>query len=116
MKNTLIAISLMLVTTCSAQIGLITLDKKAKEVPIGQWFTYTQKEWNNSVIYLNHTDEVHEKLNEILEENGIFFEDHKIDGEGDKFWQFIQKNGYLSYVYLVPDDEGWMRIIVITED
>jgi hypothetical protein len=116
MKIIFIAISLMVVTTCSAQIGLITLDKKAKEVPIGQWFTYAQKEWNNSVIYLNHTEEVHKKLNEILEENEIFFEDYKIDAEGDKYWKFIQKNGYLSYVYLVSDDEGWMRIIVNTEN
>ncbi len=116
MKNVLLALALLVGATCTAQIGLITLDKKAKEVPVGQWYTYAHKKWKNSVIYLNNTQEVHEKLNEILGENRIFFEEYKIDEDGDKFWVFTQENGYVSHVFLVPEEEeGWLKIIIVTE-
>jgi hypothetical protein len=115
MKTTLLAIALLIGASCTAQIGLITLNKKAKNIPIGQWYTYTMKNWGNSVVYLNKTEEVHEKLNEILRENEVFFEEYKIDEDGDKYWVIKQANGFLSHVFLIPDDEGWMKILVLTE-
>jgi hypothetical protein len=102
-------------SACTAQIGVITLPKKAKEVPVGQWFTYRFKSWNNCVSLLNTNDLIHEKLSEILKENDLFFEEYKIDEDGDKYWVADKDNGFKSYVYLIPDKDGWSNITVYTE-
>jgi hypothetical protein len=115
MKTTLLAVAILVGSTCTAQIGLITLPKNAKEVPIGQWYTYRFKLWDNNVTFLNTNDLVNEKLSEILKENDLFFEEYKIDEFGDKYWVADKTNGFQSHIYLIQDEEGWSRITVYTD-
>jgi hypothetical protein len=115
MKTTLFAVLVLVGSACAAQIGVVTLPKRAKEVPVGQWFTFKLQSWNNTVSFYNTDELVHEKLSEILKENELFFEEHQIDQDGDKYWVLDKENGFTSYMYLIPDKEGWSNITVYTE-
>jgi hypothetical protein len=115
MKTTLLAVMVLVGSACAAQIGVITMNRFTKEVPVGHWYTFRIKSWKHTVAYYDSTERVVERLNEILEENDVFFEEHQTDTEGNKYWEIENASGFWSTIYLEPEeDKGWSRVTVYT--
>jgi hypothetical protein len=67
------------------------------------------------VFYHAEHSIVLEKLNEILEQEGLFFEEYQTDEAGDKYWYAEKENSFPSYIYLVLDPDGYSTITIYTE-
>ena len=115
MKTTLLAVAILVGSACAAQIGLITLPRRAKEVPLAQWYTVQRKSFQNNVLFYAEKGVVLTKLNQMMEDEGLFFEEFQLDDEGNKYWTAEKENGFTSYIYLIPDDEEYFWINVVTE-
>jgi hypothetical protein len=115
MKQLFLAVSILIGADCIAQIGIITLDKRAEELPVGQWYTYSTKDFRNNVLFYQEEIVVMEKIDEILRDHSVFFEEFKLDEFGDKFWVLEKENGFTSTLYLIPGADGWSYINVYTE-
>ncbi|MFN5912061.1 MAG: hypothetical protein ACK45H_12050 [Bacteroidota bacterium] len=114
MKTTFLAVAVLLGSACAAQIGVITLPKRAKEVPVGQWYTVQDKHHQNNVLFYAEKDVVFAKLYQMLEDEGLFFEQFELDEQNAKYWTAEKENGFTSFIYLIPDDGTYFWINVVT--
>ncbi len=113
MKTTLLAAAILIGSSCAAQIGVVTMNRNTKVVPVGHWYNFHIRSWKNTIAFYAPTAEVLEELNEILEDNALFFEEHQKDEEGNKYWEIENENGFISTIYLEPEEEdGWSRMTI----
>lgn len=114
MKKTLLAVAILIGSNCAAQIGVVTLKKRDKLVPVAQWYTVQDKNHKDNVLFYADKATVLAKLNSMLEEEDLFFEEFKLDEEDTKYWEVEKENGFNSTIYLIQDSEEYYWINVVT--
>jgi hypothetical protein len=116
MKKTLLAVAILIGSSCAAQIGVVTLKKRDKLVPVAQWYTMQNRGLQHNVFFYADKETVLAKLNSMLEEEDLFFEEFKLDEVDSKYWEVEKENGWHSTIYLIQDSEteGYFWINVVT--
>ncbi len=110
----LLAVAILIGSSCAAQIGVITLKKREKLLPVAQWYTMQSKAYTDNVFFYAKKEVVFAKLNEMLEDEGLFFEEFELDENNNKYWTVEKGNGFTSFINLFEDANDFFWINVYT--
>jgi hypothetical protein len=114
-KLFLIVISVILTLQSFSQVGVITIEKDATEVPMGHWYVSKDKSLDNHAFFYENQKFVESLLQDILLAEGqdIDFPEGK-DGDGDLYWEIVWESGFVSIIYLTTTD-GFSLLTCFTE-
>lgn len=83
-------------------------------VPVAQWYTIQNRGYQHNVLFYAEKEVVLVKLNKMLEDEGLFFEEFELDEVNTKYWTVEKENGFTSFIYLIEDDHDYFWINVVT--
>lgn len=111
----LIVVFALLSLQSFTQVGVITIEKDDKEVPVGHWYVAKDKKLDNHAFYYDSEDSVKELLQNILlsQDQDIDFPKGK-DEEGDIYWLVVWESGFTSTIYITTV-KGFSLLTVVTE-
>ncbi len=120
MKAFLILIILLVTNFIYSQIGVVTVRKKDKTVPIGMWFVSTEKERKNQMYYMSECEvEINNVLINVFKSVLYNKVDYplSIDNFENPYWCAILNNGYYVTIYLDKPTSNFKyhMITIITE-
>jgi len=115
MKNFLfLLLALLSSGSLFSQIGIVTIEKKSELVPVEQWYTIRDKEFDNHAFYYAETKKTKLFLSELLKEYDLDIDfPEKVDTDGDPYWIIENENGYTTYLYLTHADEDSIITAVV---
>ena len=115
MKNFLfILIALLSTSSLFSQVGIVTIEKNSELVPVEQWYTIRDKEFDNHTLYYAETKKTKLFLRELLKEFDLDIDfPENVDTDGDPYWIIENENGYTTYVYLSLADEDSIITAVV---
>jgi hypothetical protein len=120
MKSFLVLITLLITNFVYSQIGVVTVRKKDKVVPLSMWFVSTEKERRNQMYYMSEYEgEINEVLNNVLSDLYIEFEfPIGRDGSENPYWGVELENDYYITVYLdYPTKEfKYYMVTIVTQE
>jgi hypothetical protein len=113
-KLFLIVVSLLFTLQSFSQVGVITIDKDAIEVPLGHWYVSKDKNLDNHSFFYEEQKFVESLLQNILlgEGQDIDFPKGK-DKSGDLYWEIVWESGFVSTIYITTVD-GFSLITCFT--
>lgn len=114
-RNFFIIAFILLGFQISAQVGVITIEKNAVEVPLGHWYISRDKNLDNHAFFYSDNETVKSLLQSILlkEDQDIDLPLGK-DSEGDEYWEVNWESGYKSTIYITTKD-GFSLLTCFTE-
>jgi hypothetical protein len=120
MKTILLTLSLILSNLIYSQIGVVTVEKHDKTVPLNMWFVSNEKDSKNQMFYMSEDGgEIGEVLANVLYDLGIEI-DFPIgrDSVENPFWGTALENGFYVTVYLdYPTNEfKYNMITIVTQE
>lgn len=119
MKKVVLTVALALSSLfASAQLGVVTLEKNHKNVPIGFWYVVNGKGFENQMFFFDTDQNINIKLNALLKENGLDIELPKgKDEEGDTYWTIYNELGYITNIYIIKakTNPGYSVITLTTK-
>jgi hypothetical protein len=111
----LVVASVLLSLELSAQGGVITIESKADQVPLSQWYVSKEKGLENHQFFYSDERTATYMLSNILEQEGQSFNmPEGVDDDGDSYWIVTWENGFTSTIFVTPTDE-FMLITIFTE-
>lgn len=116
MKNIfLIVVVGLLSLQLFSQVGVITIEKDATEVPLGHWYVSKDKNLDNHAFFYDEEKSVKSLLQGILlgEAQDIDFPEGK-DKDGDLYWEIVWESGFVSTIYLTTTN-GFSLLTCFTE-
>lgn len=118
MKKIVLTVALALSSLfASAQLGVVTLEKNHKNIPIGFWYVVNGKGFENQMFFFDTDKNINVKLDALLRENGFDIELPKgKDEEGDNYWVLYDEY-YTTYIYLIKGktNPGYSTITLVTK-
>jgi hypothetical protein len=119
MKKIMLTIALALATvSANAQIGVVTVDKSAKETPLGFWYVVNGKGFENQMFFQDETVNVLIKLESILGSYDLNMDTPKgKDDAGDPYWIVMDETERITYIYLIKNkfDKNYSIINLLTK-
>jgi hypothetical protein len=119
MKKVVLTVALALSSLfASAQLGVVTLEKNHKNIPIGFWYVVNGKGFENQIFFFDTDKNINVKLDALLRENGLDIELPKgKDEEGDNYWVIYNELGYITHIYLIKGktNPGYSTITLVTK-
>ena len=114
-KLFLIVVSVLLSLQSFSQVGVITIEKDAEEVPMGHWYVCKDKTLDNHAFYYDEQKLVESLLQNILlvEGQDIDFPEGK-DDDGDLYWEVVWESGFVTFIYLTTTN-GFSLLTCVTE-
>lgn len=116
MKNIFLIVVVGLLSLQSfSQVGVITIEKDAIEVPLGHWYVSKDKNLDNHAFFYDEEKLVKSLLQGILlgEDQDIDFPIGK-DDDGDLYWEIVWESGFTSTIYLTTTN-GFSLLTCFTE-
>jgi len=111
----LVVASVLLSLELSAQVGVITIEAKAENVPLGHWYVSKDKTLENHAFYYIDEKTAAYMLGNILEQEGQDIDlPEGMDPDGDLYWIVTWESGFVSTIYLTTV-KGFSLITVFTE-
>jgi hypothetical protein len=111
----LVVASVLLSLELSAQVGVITIEANAVNVPLGHWYVSKDKALENHAFYYIDEKTAAYMLSNILEEEGQSYNmPEGVDEDGDNYWVVVWESGFESTIYLTTVD-GFSLITVFTQ-
>ncbi len=112
MKKILLSVLLFIGTTCTAQVGIITITEDDL-IPLNQWYVVSGDEkWNSNMFYASTVKETKEVLSKILDDFDLKFKDGELDIDGNLNWYLDNSNGYYSTVIYWMDLDGTANLTI----
>ena len=119
MKKVVLTVALAISSLfASAQLGVVTVEKNSKSIPLGFWYVVSGKGFENQMFFQDLDSNTQVKLASLLEQNGLDINAPKgTDESGDLYWVALDESGYVTYVYLIEDrtDEKYSTITLSTK-
>jgi|LakMenEpi03Aug12_release.lakeMendotaPanAssembly.Ray.scaffolds.fasta_scaffold1333245_2 hypothetical protein len=115
MKKVVLSVLLFIALNSSAQLGIVTLDKKELAY-YGQWYVINSKEFKDHLLYYDKTEIVDALLLTILEPWDLARIDAEKDEVGDLYWFVDNDNGFNATIYLIKMDEHDSQIVIVTSE
>lgn len=119
MKKIVLTVTLALSSLfANAQVGVVTLEKNHKNIPVGFWYVVNGKGFENQMFYFDIDQNTNSKLATLLKENGFDIELPKgKDEDGDNYWTIFNEQGYITNIYLIKDtsNPGYSTITILTK-
>jgi hypothetical protein len=110
----LVLIGLFISLNLFSQVGIVTIEKNAELVPVEQWYTIRDKEFDNHTFYYAETKKTKLFLSELLKEYDMDIDfPEKVDTDGDSYWIIENENGYTTYLYLTLSEEDSIITAVV---
>ena len=118
MKKLILTVAIMMASfAASSQIGVITLEKNAKFVPMQQWYTIKDPKLDNCIYYYDEIPGTEKKLKELLDmfDLELGYPKEKLE-DGTVYWMVLGENTNLYYIYYEMDKPGFSYITVLTKE
>jgi hypothetical protein len=119
MKKIVLTVALALANLAvNAQIGVVTVDKNAKETPLGFWYVVNGKGFENQMFFQDETTNTLIKLESILCSYDLNMDVPKgKDEEGDPYWIVMDETERVTYIYLIENkfDKKYSTITLLTK-
>ncbi|MEY3438816.1 MAG: hypothetical protein RL265_1401 [Bacteroidota bacterium] len=113
-KFLFLLIALLSTNSLFSQVGVVTVEKNSELVPVEQWYTIRDKEFDNHTFYYAETKKTKLFLSELLKEYDLDIDfPEKVDTDGDPYWVIENENGYITYLYLTITAEDSIITAVI---
>lgn len=113
-KFLILLIALLSTSSLFSQVGVVTVEKNAEFVPVEQWYTIRDKEFDNHVFYNADTKMAKLFLSSILKEYDLDLDfPSDVDTDGDPYWVIENENGYITYLYLTITAEDSIITAVV---
>ena len=116
MKSLFLIVVFALLSSLSfTQVGVITIEKDAVEVPMGHWYVSKDKKLDNHAFFYDTEVSVKELLQNILlsQDQDIDLPEGK-DDEGDYYWIVVWESGFKSTIYITTV-KGFTLLTCFTE-
>lgn len=115
MKNIFLIVACLLSLQSFSQIGVITIEKDAIEVPMGHWYVSRDKVLDNHAFFYDEEEIVETLLQGILLADGQNIDSPEgKDKDGDIYWEIIWESGFVSTIYLTTTS-GFSLLTCFTE-
>lgn len=104
--------------SANAQLGVVTVDKNAKETPLGFWYVVNGKGFENQMFFQDETTSVRIKLESILSSYELDMDTPKgKDDAGDPYWIVMDETERITYIYLIENkfDKKYSIINLLTK-
>lgn len=114
-KLFLIVVSVLFSLQSFSQVGVITIEKDATEVPLGHWYVSKDKKLDNHAFFYDEEKSVKSLLQNTLlgEGQDIDFPIGK-DDDGDLYWEIVWESGFTTTIYLTTTN-GFSLLTCFTE-
>jgi hypothetical protein len=113
-KILFLLLALFLTGSLFSQVGIVTIEKNSELVPVEQWYTIRDKEFDNHTFYYAETKKTKLFLRELLKEFDLDIDfPENVDTDGDPYWIIENENGYTTYLYLSLADEDSIITAVV---
>ena len=119
MKKVVLTVALALASlVTNAQVGVVTLEKNHKNIPVGFWYVVNGSGFENQMFFFDTDKNINVKLDALLTESGFDINlPRGIDAEGDTYWTIFNEQGYVINIYLIKDstNPGYSTITIVTK-
>ena len=91
----------------NAQSGIVSVESIDNDLPVGQWFTIKEVEFDNNAFFYDMTSTVVGELERMLSIAGqTFFTPMGSNDELDPYWIIIRESGFTTKIYLTRGKDG----------
>jgi hypothetical protein len=108
----------LFVGNAQSQLGIVTVEKNDKQVPVDFWYVINSKDNKDQMFYYNETQLTKQYLKNMLADYGQSLENpFGKDEDGDNYWIITHPSRNIVYLYLSEEKgTGYAMIISITKD
>lgn len=102
--------------TANAQLGVITLERNHKTIPLGFWYVVNGKGFENQMFFAEEDSLAKIKFDSLLLEYDL--DPNKPAGKdsvGDPYWIVNSELGYVTWIYYIKSSDTHSTITIATK-